>query len=58
MTAKLLAVSMLSTWGTRLKGASEALGLVLCRKMARRKAVYSWSVFLMNKPPEEKQKHS
>lgn len=54
VTAKLLAVSMLSTWGTRLNGASEAFGLVLCRKIAKRKAVYSWSVFLMNRPPKQK----
>lgn len=58
VTAKLLAVSMLSTWGTRLNGASEAFGLVLCRKMARRKAVYSWSVFLMNKPPDERKRNT
>lgn len=42
---------MLSTWGTKLKGASETLGLVLWRKIANRKAVYSWSVFLMKRPP-------
>lgn len=51
VTAKLLAVSMLSTWGTKLKGASDALGLVLWRKIANRKAVYSWSVFRMKRPP-------
>lgn len=56
VTAKLLAVSMLSTWGTKLKGASDALGLVLWRKIANRKAVYSWSVFLMKRPPTKKQK--
>lgn len=55
VTAKLLAVSMLSTWGTKLKGASDALGLVLWRKIANRKAVYSWSVFLMKRPPTKKQ---
>lgn len=54
VTAKLLAVSMLSTCGTRLKGASVALGLVLWRKIASRNAVYSWSVFLMNSPPGER----
>lgn len=54
VTAKLLAVSMLSTWGTKLKGASDALGLVLWRKIANRKAVYSWSVFLMKRPPTKK----
>lgn len=55
VTAKLFAVSMLSTWGTKLKGASDALGLVLWRKIANRKAVYSWSVFLMKRPPISKQ---
>lgn len=58
VTAKLLAVSMLSTWGTKLKGASDALGLVLWRKIANRKAVYSWSVFLMKRPPTKKKKKS
>lgn len=56
VTAKLLAVSMLSTWGTKLKGASDALGLVLWRKIANRKAVYSWSVFLMKRPPTKNRK--
>lgn len=56
VTAKLLAVSILSTCGTRLKGASVALGLVLWRKIASRNAVYSWSVFLMNNPPGESDK--
>lgn len=56
VTAKLLAVSILSTCGTRLKGASVALGLVLWRKIASRNAVYSWSVFLMNNPPRQSDK--
>lgn len=56
VTAKLLAVSMLSTWGTKLKGASDAFGLVLWRKIANRKAVYSWSVFLMKRPPTKTEK--
>ena len=54
VTAKLLAVSILSTCGIRLKGASVAFGLVLWRKIASRNAVYSWSVFLMNNPPRRK----
>lgn len=58
VTAKLLAVSMLSTWGTKLKGASDALGLVLWRKIANRKAVYSWSVFRMKRPPSKNSRKS
>lgn len=49
---------MLSTWGTKLKGASDALGLVLWRKIANRKAVYSWSVFRMKRPPIKNNRES